>query len=129
LDVGDWLRSRAFLYGIDLFNFGYYWEAHEEWEGLWHAAGRKGRIADFLKALIKLAAAGVKHREGIAHGVKSHAGRAAELLRGVEAPLESGEDLFLGFRIAHLIAMAEAIARDGWPGAAPLLCPVLPEEA
>ncbi|TGQ49534.1 DUF309 domain-containing protein, partial [Mesorhizobium sp. M1C.F.Ca.ET.210.01.1.1] len=27
-----------FRWGIDLFNHGYYWEAHEAWEPLWHAA-------------------------------------------------------------------------------------------
>ena len=48
----------------DLLNHGFYWEAHEAWETLWHAAGRKGEIADFLKGLIKLAAAAVKAREG-----------------------------------------------------------------
>ena len=52
-----------YSYAIDLFNHGYYWEAHEEWEHLWHAAGRKGPAGDFLKGLIKLAAAGVKLRD------------------------------------------------------------------
>jgi Domain of unknown function (DUF309) len=28
------LSSDAFLWGLDLFNHGYYWEAHEAWEGL-----------------------------------------------------------------------------------------------
>ena len=71
--------SPAFLRGVELFNAGYYWEAHEVWEGLWHAYGRHGAAADVLKALIKLAAAGVKVREGQEHGVRTHAGRAAEL--------------------------------------------------
>jgi len=64
---------------VELFNAGYYWEAHEAWEGLWHAYGRHGAAADVLKALIKLAAAGVKVREGQEHGVRTHAGRAADL--------------------------------------------------
>jgi len=64
---------------VELFNAGYYWEAHEAWEGLWHAYGRHGAAADVLKALIKLAAAGVKVREGQEHGVRTHAGRAALL--------------------------------------------------
>src|SRR5271163_4645548 len=72
-------RSPQFLRGVALFNAGYYWEAHEVWEGLWHAYGRKGVHADVIKALIKLAAAGVKVREGQEHGVRTHAGRAAEL--------------------------------------------------
>ena len=74
-------NSPRFLRGVALFNAGYYWEAHEVWEGLWHAYGRRGVEADVVKALIKLAAAGVKVREGQEHGVRIHAGRAAELVR------------------------------------------------
>lgn len=51
-----------FLWAVQLFNAGYYWEAHEAWESLWHRAGRSGVLADYLKGLIKLAAAGVKLR-------------------------------------------------------------------
>ena len=46
-----WAGSPAYRRGIVLFNAGYYWEAHEEWEGLWHAAGRSGPTADLLKGL------------------------------------------------------------------------------
>jgi hypothetical protein len=81
LDPANPQASREFHEGIELFNSGYYWEAHETWERLWHAAGRTGEIADFVKGLIKLAAAGVKTREGNAAGVSRHARRAAELLR------------------------------------------------
>jgi hypothetical protein len=72
-------RNLHFRFGMDLFNHGYYWEAHETWEGLWLASGRRGKLADFLKALIRLAAAGVKAREGNQAGVIKHAQRAAEL--------------------------------------------------
>jgi hypothetical protein len=71
--------SPRFLRGAVLFNAGYYWEAHEVWEGLWHAYGRTGALADVVKALIKLAAAGVKVREGQEHGVRIHAQRAGDL--------------------------------------------------
>ncbi len=77
--------SPVFREAVELFNRGYYWEAHEVWEWLWHAAGRQGFLADFLKALIKLAAAGVKAREGNAEGVARHAARAAELLQAAAA--------------------------------------------
>ncbi len=39
----------------------------------------RGPAADVVKALIKLAAAGVKVREGQEHGVRTHSRRAAEL--------------------------------------------------
>jgi Domain of unknown function (DUF309) len=54
-------RSREYLHGIDLFNHGFYWGAHEAWEGLWVACGRRGPTATYLQAL-NLAAAGFKAR-------------------------------------------------------------------
>ncbi len=75
-DTAWW--SARFQRGIELFNAGYYWEAHEVWEELWHVEGRRGPTAELLKALIKLAAAGVKVREGRENGVRTHCRRAAE---------------------------------------------------
>src|SRR5712692_3032494 len=94
-DVNHWQTNRAYLCGIDLFNHGYYWEAHETWEGLWHQCGRKGTTADYLKALIKLAAARVKHLAGTPRGVKSHSQRAAVLLRAVAAALGAASECYL----------------------------------
>jgi uncharacterized protein len=80
LDEATYGTNATYLFAIDLFNHGYYWEAHEAWESLWHVAGRTGPTADFLKGLIKLAAAGVKLKEGRVEGVRRHAARAVELL-------------------------------------------------
>ena len=79
----DWATlpsCELFQYGRRLFNAGYYWESHEAWEGVWIAAGRTGLVADYVKGLIKLAAAGVKVREGSAVGAQRHLARSAELL-------------------------------------------------
>jgi hypothetical protein len=108
LDPQNWQASEEYLNAIDLFNHGYYWEAHEAWEELWHAAGRRGAIADFLKALIKFAAAGVKVREGRSDGVRRHAKRASELLRSTHAVVAAPE--FCGFKFETLIAIAERVA-------------------
>jgi len=110
----NWTVCREYLRGIDLFNHGYYWEAHEEWESLWHACGRTGTTADFLKGLIKLAAAGVKVREGKPEGVRTHALRAAELFRGMNTP-----GRFLGLEVGELIAFAEEIAANPPPSRSP----------
>src|SRR5438093_10225316 len=56
LDAQAWRSSTDYLFGFDLLNHGYPWEAHECWEGLWQACGRRGPVATFLKALIHLAA-------------------------------------------------------------------------
>jgi TDG/mug DNA glycosylase family protein len=81
VDPDRWSESRPYLHGLDLFNAGYYWEAHETWESLWYGASRSGPTADFLKGLIRLAAAGVKVREGRSRGVRDHAEAAARLFR------------------------------------------------
>jgi predicted metal-dependent hydrolase len=125
LDALSWQRNEEYLYGLDLFDNGLYWEAHEIWEGLWHAAGRRGTIADFLKGLIRLAAAGVKHREGRPAGVKSHSARAVELLREVARAEGPKDGRFFGLRLEELIALAEEINRDGWPQEAPHLAGAL----
>jgi uncharacterized protein len=93
LDPLHWQESETYLYAVDLFNHGFYWEAHEAWESLWHAAGHRGTNADFLKGLIKLAAAGVKFREGNSIGVQRHAERGQELLKSVPEAHHCGIDL------------------------------------
>jgi uncharacterized protein len=114
-------KSVRFLRGVELFNAGYYWESHEVWEGLWHAEGRRGPTADVLKALIKLAAAGVKVREGRENGVRTHAGRAALLFASAA---EQGGVHQLGLNL-HLWAlrsweMAQNPPRDPGPSDAPV---------
>ena len=44
-------RSEEYLFSLDLYNFGFYWESHVGFEALWNKAGRTGFVADLLKAL------------------------------------------------------------------------------
>ena len=81
----QWQASPAYLRGVALFNAGYYWEAHECWESLWHAHGRRGPTAELLQGLIKLAAAGVKVREARPAGVRLHGAKAARLLENSQS--------------------------------------------
>ena len=105
-------NSIEFLTAVDLFNEGYYWEAHETWEGLWIAAGRKGELADFLKSLIKLAAAGVKAREGQINGVERHARRAVDLLRPISAERPATGSIYCGLNLEQLILSAQSLAEQ-----------------
>lgn len=120
LDPAEWQASHEYLRGLDLFNHGFFWESHVEFESLWIAAGRKGICADFLKGLIHLAATGVKHLEGSPRGVKSHAARATELWRALAS---SGHEEFAGFKIAALIELGLKITNQGWPETATALIP------
>lgn len=117
-DPAAWQSCQPYLYGIDLFNHGYYWEAHEVWEDLWHACGRQGTTADFFKALIALAAAGVKQREGVANGVRRHAERCRLLLEDVAWEALPGETRYLGLDldaivgITHRLEAGTSIAKE-----------------
>jgi hypothetical protein len=121
IDPSAWQGCRPYLFGLDLFNHGYYWEAHEQWESLWHGCGRKGTTADFLKGLIQLAAAGVKAREGKEQGLHRHARRAAALFLEVDRALDPGQEHFLGLVPRKLAALATALAgRHLLPQSTPL---------
>jgi predicted metal-dependent hydrolase len=104
-----WRESEAFRRGFDLFNAGYYWEAHEIWELLWNHEGRVGAVADLLRGLIKLAAAGVKVRQNQRHGVVTHGARAAERFDAARAA--EGSPL-LGMDLVRLAEIAASIAND-----------------
>jgi uncharacterized protein len=110
-EPGNWRDCPPYVRGLMLFVRGYYWEAHEAWEAAWNSVGRAGAAGDFLKGLIKLAAAGVKAREGNRDGVRRHGRRAVELLRGV-AGVAMGRDDFAGLSLEKLIRAAERIAGD-----------------
>jgi hypothetical protein len=110
LDPASWRSSDAYLYAADLFNHGFYWEAHEAWESLWHAAGRRGFVAAWLKALIKLAAAGVKAREGNPTGVARHATRAMGLVSEVRADLAPNEGDYCGMTLDVVEREARSLA-------------------
>ncbi|MBU1307674.1 MAG: DUF309 domain-containing protein [Alphaproteobacteria bacterium] len=101
----------ALQWGIDLFNHGYYWEAHEAWEPMWLAA--KGRVQDrtLFKALIMLAATGVKIREGKWLAATRHAGRAARSLRQLSPGADTRLLDLIGITPDALAGLAEAAAR------------------
>ena len=105
-DPSHWNACRPYLYGIDLFNHGYYWEAHEVWEGLWHACARAGTTGNFLKGLIHMAAAGVKARERRPQGIQRHAIRARELLQMTTSEVGSNHLRYMGLALSELIVAA-----------------------
>jgi hypothetical protein len=108
LEPLNWQNSELYLYGIDLFNNGYYWEAHEAWESLWHAAGKEGKTADFLKALIKVTASAVKIRQKQAGGTREHANRAEKIFLMLKN--ETGQKVFAGLNFDFLIEFCRTIS-------------------
>jgi predicted metal-dependent hydrolase len=106
----SWSTCKTYLRGVDLFNHGYFWEAHETWESLWRVAKPRGTVSRFLKGLIKLAAACVKVREGVPAGVESHARRAGELFESVIVDLSNRDAVYMGIRLEEIIAAVRALS-------------------
>jgi hypothetical protein len=117
-DPADWRACGDYLYGIDLFNRGYFWEAHEAWEGLWVACGRRGATAAYLQGLINLAAAGFKARWGNARGLRANAATARRLFLAAagqlrsDGPRHARAPRHMGLDVRWLAEQAAALARE-----------------
>ena len=83
----------AFRHGVDLFNNGYWWEAHEAWEAVWMGLAPNSAERHGIQAMIQVANCFLK----IAMGQD----RAARLIRAdierlFAAALLHGPDLAIG---------------------------------
>jgi hypothetical protein len=103
LSLTNYRSHQLFHYGIDLLNLGYFWESHVYLEIIWNAVGRYGTIADLLKGIIKIDAAGVKLLLGAEEAGLGHWKRAQELL----APLPSP---FLGLDLQKYLAQTDPLS-------------------
>jgi len=58
LPITSWEENAFYLYGIDLFNHGYFWEAHEVWGESFRAArGLDKTQMLYFQSLVQIAAA------------------------------------------------------------------------
>jgi uncharacterized protein len=64
LDPAKWAASTVYLYGVDLYNFAYWWEAHESFEALWQLTDKEGPLGQTLQGLIQIAAGNLKRFMG-----------------------------------------------------------------
>lgn len=114
-DASDWKASTSYLYGVDLYNFAFYWEAHEAWEGIWKTTARKDTPGLYLQGLIQTSAALIKRYQGILGGMESLSRAGLYKLRSVAevypwyCGLEMGEYIE---RMAHIFAVPD---RSRWP--------------
>jgi hypothetical protein len=91
----EWRRLEEWLWAVDLFNHGYWWESHEALEALWHAAGRTTPPARFAQSLVHLSAACLNRRRGHDEAARRQAARAVRGLRAARAigPVVMGLDV------------------------------------
>ncbi len=61
-EAAAWRENAAYLYGVQLYQAGFFWEAHEVWEPVWMGAVPNSRERALLQGLIQLANACLKLR-------------------------------------------------------------------
>jgi uncharacterized protein len=97
--------------GIELFNSGRYWDAHEVWEREW-TPDRRGPDSSFYKGLIQVAAGclhyGRRNRRGAVNKWRTGAGYLRPYL-----------PMHLGVRLMPLVEAVDghlaAMSGPGWP--------------
>ena len=97
-----WKDNQEYLFGIDLYNYHYYWEAHEAWEGLWIASIRNSSEHRFLQGLIKLGAALLKIRMA-EYEIQDLIGARNLSKSGIELLFKVGIDQFMGLDIPKFL--------------------------
>ena len=63
-DPVAWKENGTYLYGINLHNHGFHWEAHEVWEPVWMGCAANTRERALMQGLIQLTNACLKLRMG-----------------------------------------------------------------
>ena len=111
----DWRSLDDWLYGIDLFNARYFWEAHEAWEGLWAARQRDSEPALLMQGLIQIAAALLKIHLRSPAGVFILSSEGIDKLEGVARQWLQPMGLDLPAVIAAFRAYFEPLERDQLP--------------
>lgn len=93
-----WRQSTEYLFGFDLYNEGYFWEAHEAWEHLWRGADADPALRDFLQGIIQVAGSALKVAVDNRKGARTLAARAADHLERV------AQSPYMGIDVRHLAA-------------------------
>jgi uncharacterized protein len=97
--VDEWRTLDDWLYGVDLFNAFYFWEAHEAWEGLWAAVPRDSPPSLMLQGLIQVAAALLKTHMQVLAGARVLSREGLDKLSRAARTHPS----LLGLDLAHVI--------------------------
>lgn len=98
--------------GVELFNQGRYWDAHEAWEAAW-IPDRAGVDRGFYKGLIQVAAGCLHYTRKNRRGTVNKWRSGADLLRTYPA---SHNRIAVGALVGSVDAMLEAIEAEAWPG-------------
>ena len=104
LPPAAWARNEEYLFGVDLFNRRYYWEAHEAWEAVWHTCDKARAQGLFLQGLIQLSAALLRWHMGSEAGARKLYGAA---LQKLEVARRESPVSYMGLPLATWLAEVE----------------------
>ncbi len=121
-----WVNQKQYLYGIDLYNQGFWWEAHEAWEGLWRQIAGDPMSRGFLQGLIKISAAYLKCMTGHWRGAAILSLRGIELLKTNLIPKKKYMGVDLQTQIKHWENHFAVVLRQKDPSAIFLNYPYVP---
>ncbi len=108
-----WREDPDWLWGCELFDQRFYWEAHEAWEALWHQVPRGGQSSELLQGLIQAAAFVLKQHMGHTAGAKRLLARASSRLERVA---KGPPEVHRGLDLDAVIAQLHAFEQGGdWP--------------
>ncbi len=118
MEEEDWVRFRQ---GVDLFNAGRFWQAHEAWEDVWRR--KAGDCEYFFKGLIQAAAAFHQFEQGRYRGMMTHFSRACGKLKPF-VPEYLGIDT-AGF-VRDLERCRESVEKPERENGGPISLPAIP---
>lgn len=119
VDPKDWRANEEYLFGVDLYNNAYWWEAHEAWENVWHTTDKDAPYGQCLQGLIQIAAAFIKWHSRERGGVEKLFAIGISRLKFTRDAFPT----FLGIDLKTHVAKLEAHfarvlgAKDAWPEA------------
>ncbi len=93
----EWRHLETYLFGVDLYNYAYWWESHERFEGLWRTAGRREIKGRFLQGIIQIAAANLHRHMKKLEGARQQAEKG---IANLEAALSKGS-VYMGLDVAE----------------------------
>lgn len=108
-----WRSSKEYLWGVDLYNHAYYWEAHEAWEALWKGNGDPS-IRLFLQGLIQVSAGLLKRELGNWAGLRKLTSKGLEKLQRTASRQQVFGGLYLPPFCQRIEEISQSRVYPGW---------------
>jgi hypothetical protein len=105
-----WPLSETYLYGVDLFNHGYWWEAHEAWEKVWMTTPKHDNHGQFLQGIIQCSAALLKLYSGNQRGFEKLLEEGKKRLEFCLNQIPAPQKHFMGLKLGEWMGTMERFA-------------------